>query len=73
MCEETGEPSVNTITAEEFEANCLELIDLVEQKRFTYIITKDGKPFVMMIPAPPQTETDEPSDAETTPAPRFAH
>jgi antitoxin (DNA-binding transcriptional repressor) of toxin-antitoxin stability system len=57
MGDQAGEQMTKLITAEEFEANCLELIDLVEEKGFTYVITKDGKPFVMMIPAPPAEDT----------------
>jgi hypothetical protein len=39
-----------TVSTEEFESHCLEIIDLVEEKGYTYIITKDGRSFVMMRP-----------------------
>jgi len=53
MCEGSEEGSVKTVTAEELELNCLEMIDLVEEKGFIYVITRDGKPIAKMIPAPP--------------------
>lgn len=42
-------------TLEEAEQNCLEMIDLIEEKGFTYVITKNGKPYVMMVPAPAES------------------
>ncbi len=48
MCEGSGERVTKTVSAEEFELNCLEMIDLVAEKGFTNVITKDGKPFVML-------------------------
>jgi hypothetical protein len=48
MREGIEDGKVKTISAEEFELNCLEMIDLVAEKGYTYVITKDGRPFVMM-------------------------
>jgi hypothetical protein len=39
---------VKTVSAEEFELNCLRMIDLVEEKGFAYVITKDGRPIARM-------------------------
>jgi antitoxin (DNA-binding transcriptional repressor) of toxin-antitoxin stability system len=55
MCEGASEQAVKTISAEELELNCLEMIDLVAEKGFTYVITKNGKPIAKMEPVPPET------------------
>jgi hypothetical protein len=55
--DQAGDQVTKFITAEGFEANCLDLIDLVEEEGLTYDIRKDGRPLVMMAPAPPQKET----------------
>lgn len=53
----TGEPEVRTISAAEFKAKCLQLMDEVSEKKLTLIITKRGKP-VMQAMAP--TEPEQP-------------
>ena len=45
------QPEVRTITAAEFKAKCLQLMDEVNEKKITLIITKRGKP-VMRALAP---------------------
>jgi antitoxin (DNA-binding transcriptional repressor) of toxin-antitoxin stability system len=45
-----------TFSVEELESNCLEMIDLVAEKGFNYIITKDGKRIARMIPVPPEVD-----------------
>jgi len=59
MCKVTEGRLVKTVTLEAFAVDCLDLIDLVEENGFTFIITKGGRPFVMMIPAP--SEAGNPS------------
>lgn len=49
------EPEVRTITAAEFKAKCLQLMDEVNEKKLTLIITKRGKP-VMHAAAPEPEE-----------------
>jgi len=56
MCKGTRVGQVKTVSAEELESNCLEMIDLVSEKGFIHVITKDGKPIAKMIPAPAQIE-----------------
>jgi len=56
MCEGTEVPVIKIITATEFELNCLDLIDQVEEKGVTFIITRDGLPIARMMPAPPEPE-----------------
>lgn len=41
-----------TITREEFAEKCEEMIELVAKRKCIFVITKEGKPFVMMRPAP---------------------
>ena len=57
MCEGTREELVKIVTVKEFKRSCLKMIDDVEATGCTYVITKDGKPFVRMIPAPRQAKT----------------
>lgn len=45
-------PETRTITAAEFKAKCLQLMDEVNEKHITLIVTKRGKP-VMQASAPP--------------------
>ena len=45
-------PETRTITAAEFKAKCLKLMDEVNEKHITLIVTKRGKP-VMQASAPP--------------------
>jgi hypothetical protein len=49
------QPEVRTISAAEFKAKCLQLMDEVNDKKLTLIITKRGKP-VMQASAPEVTE-----------------
>jgi prevent-host-death family protein len=46
------EPETRTIPAGEFKAKCLQLMDEVNEKKLTLIITKRGKP-VSQVTAPP--------------------
>jgi prevent-host-death family protein len=39
-----------TITAEDFEKRCLELLDEVAETCCEYVITKQGKPVAKLIP-----------------------
>ena len=50
MCEETEDSRIRTVSTEEFESGCLEMIDLVAEKGITFIVTKGGKPLVMLKP-----------------------
>ena len=50
-----AQPEVRTISAGEFKAKCLRLMDEVNEKKLTLIITKRGKP-VMQAVAPPAEE-----------------
>jgi prevent-host-death family protein len=43
-------PKVLTIAAGEFKAKCLQLMDDVNEKKLTLIITKRGKPVASVIP-----------------------
>jgi prevent-host-death family protein len=44
------------ITATDFKARCLELMDRVAERRVTYVITKRGKTIAKLVPAdPPRT------------------
>jgi len=61
MCGGSEERVVNTISSKELELSCLELIDLVEEKGCTFVITKDGKPNAKMMPLPPGAEPPEAS------------
>ena len=49
------EPETRTIPAGEFKAKCLQLMDEVNEKNLTLIITKRGKP-VSRVTAPPPEE-----------------
>jgi prevent-host-death family protein len=40
------------VPASEFMAKCLELIDLVEERRQSFVITKRGKPVARLVPVP---------------------
>jgi prevent-host-death family protein len=48
---------VKTITTTEFKAKCLTLIDRVEKKGESYVITKGGQPFVMLVPVSSDDES----------------
>jgi prevent-host-death family protein len=41
----------NRITAADFKANCLRLMDEVAQRRTSIVITKRGKPVAKLVPA----------------------
>jgi prevent-host-death family protein len=45
------------VTAAEFEAKCLQLIDEAAKRRTSLVITKDGKPWVRVVPS-----SDQPID-----------
>ena len=45
-------PQVRTIAAGEFKAKCLQLMDEVNEKNLTLIITKRGKPVMRAMAAP---------------------
>jgi prevent-host-death family protein len=45
-----------TISTEELELRCLELIDQVEAEGLTVVVTKDGRPIAMLIPIPAEVE-----------------
>ncbi len=45
-----------TISAEELELRCLELIDQVEAGESTVLITKNGRPIARMTPMPATVE-----------------
>lgn len=50
MHSEREHSKIMTVSTEELESRCLEIIDLVEKKGCTYIITKNGRPFVILKP-----------------------
>jgi antitoxin (DNA-binding transcriptional repressor) of toxin-antitoxin stability system len=52
-----------TITAEELESRCLELIDQVEADGLIVVITKDDRPIAMLMPIPANAESDGPSSS----------
>ena len=43
------------VPAGQFKARCLELIDLVKEKRLELIVTKRGKPVARLVPLPDHT------------------
>jgi len=45
-----------TIPAGQFKAECLAVMDQVQRKRESVVVTKRGKPVVMIIPAEPQRD-----------------
>lgn len=51
----SAQPETRTISAAEFKAKCLQLMDEVNEKTLTLIITKRGKP-VMEASAPKEAE-----------------
>lgn len=56
MRKEEVDCRMKTVSVEELQLNCLEIIDLVEKKGYTYVITKNGRPFVMMKPVAAESE-----------------
>ena len=53
-------PNVRTIAAGEFKAQCLQLMDDVNEKKLTLIITKRGKPVVEVKPPAEELGTFRP-------------
>ncbi len=51
----SAQPEIRTISAAEFKAKCLQLMDEVNEKRLILVITKRGKP-VMEATAPKEEE-----------------
>ena len=45
-----------TISAQELDSRCLEIIDQVEAAGLTVVVTRDGLPFAMLIPVPAEVE-----------------
>lgn len=45
-----------TISREELKSKCLELIDQIEAEGLSVVVTRDGSPFVMLIPIPAEAE-----------------
>jgi prevent-host-death family protein len=46
---------VAQISATEFKARCLELMDRVAERRESYVVTKRGRPVAKLVPADPPT------------------
>ncbi|HEY1743858.1 MAG TPA: type II toxin-antitoxin system Phd/YefM family antitoxin [Granulicella sp.] len=53
-------PNVRTIAAGEFKAKCLQLMDDVNEKKLTLIITKRGKPVAELKPPTEEADTFRP-------------
>ena len=53
-------PNVRTIAAGEFKAKCLQLMDDVNEKKLTLIITKRGKPVAELKPPTEEIDTFRP-------------
>jgi prevent-host-death family protein len=49
---------MRTIAAGKFKANCLAIMDEVQKKRETVLITKRGKPVAKLVPAKRETKDD---------------
>lgn len=49
------QPEIRTISAAEFKAKCLQLMDDVHERKLTLIVTKRGKPVMRAVP-PEATE-----------------
>ncbi|MFL6427034.1 MAG: type II toxin-antitoxin system Phd/YefM family antitoxin [Acidobacteriaceae bacterium] len=49
---------MRTIAAGKFKANCLAIMDEVQKKRETVLITKRGKPVAKLVPAKDNAEDD---------------
>ncbi len=47
-------PETRTITAAEFKAKCLQLMDEVNEKHLTLVVTKRGKPVGRFVPITPE-------------------
>ena len=55
--ESQGEAGVRTITASEFKAKCLKIMDEVAETGERVVITKRGKPVAEVLPARELTES----------------
>jgi hypothetical protein len=51
-----------SVTREELAENCEEMIELVAKRKCIFVITKEGKPFVMMTPAPRMPRLRKPTE-----------
>jgi prevent-host-death family protein len=49
---------MRTIAAGKFKTNCLAIMDEVQKKRETVLITKRGKPVAKLVPAKSETKDD---------------
>jgi prevent-host-death family protein len=49
---------MRTIAAGKFKANCLAIMDEVQKKRETVLITKRGKPVAKLVPAKSEAKND---------------
>jgi prevent-host-death family protein len=49
---------MRTIAAGKFKANCLAIMDEVQKKRETVLITKRGKPVAKLVPAKGEAKDD---------------
>jgi prevent-host-death family protein len=49
---------MRTIAAGKFKANCLAIMDEVQKKRETVLITKRGKPVAKLVPAKSEAKDD---------------
>jgi prevent-host-death family protein len=47
---------MKTMAAGAFKANCLAVMDEVQSKRVTVVITKHGKPVAKLVPVAPQVD-----------------
>ncbi|HEY6265810.1 MAG TPA: type II toxin-antitoxin system Phd/YefM family antitoxin [Candidatus Acidoferrum sp.] len=47
---------MKTMAAGAFKANCLAVMDEVQTKRLTVVITKRGKPVAKLVPVEPQVD-----------------
>ncbi|MGA2051417.1 MAG: hypothetical protein ABSG96_27325 [Terracidiphilus sp.] len=56
MSDERKDRPMKAVSTEEFELNCLEMIDLAAEKGFTYVITKNGKPIAKLERLTPESE-----------------
>lgn len=48
---------MKTISASEFKAKCLRVMDEVERSRIPVVVTKNGRPVVTVLPAEPRTKS----------------
>jgi prevent-host-death family protein len=55
---------MRSITATEFRAKCLALLDEIAETRETLVVTKRGKPLVRVVPAAPIDDLSNPLPLE---------